>query len=197
MGRLAIFVDGGYIDRIAWDEFGIRPDYGKLATALTAEVHARSVEPVELLRTFYYHCLPYQSATPTAEEAKRFSAAQTFMTALGRLPRFDVRLGRLAPRGFDAGGAPIFQQKRVDLLLGLDFALLAGKHRISHAALVSGDSDLIPAVETAKQEGVCVWLVHGPPRSRADRTSTYARELWDAADERIELTQAFMEACSR
>ena len=197
MGRLAIFIDGGYIDRISRDEFKTRPDYGKLSAAITAEVGGRSTEAVELLRTLYYHCLPYQSAHPTPDEAKRYGQARAFMNALGRLPRFEVRLGRLAHRGFDANGKPILQQKRVDLLLGLDFALLAGKHQISHAVVLSGDSDLLPAVEAAKQEGVCVWLVHGPERSRVDGKSTYARELWDAVDERVEITQVFMDGVAR
>jgi uncharacterized LabA/DUF88 family protein len=100
-------------------------------------------------------------------------------------------------RGNNASGQPIFQQKRVDLLLGLDFALLAGKHQIGHAAILSGDSDLIPAVEVAKVEGVCVWLFHGPTQSKVSGTPTYARELWDVADERIELTQSFIDGCAR
>ncbi len=70
-------------------------------------------------------------------------------------------------------------------------------NRKTHAAILSGDSDLLPAVETAKQEGVCVWLIHGPVRSRVDGTATYARELWDAVDERIELTQTFMDGVAR
>jgi uncharacterized LabA/DUF88 family protein len=187
--RLAIFIDGGYIDKVA-REFQVRPDFGKVSTAIASEVGRRSVGPVELLRTFYYHCPPYQSARPTEDESKRYGQARAFFEALGRLPRYEVRLGRLALRGLDANGAPIFQQKRVDLLLGLDFALLAGKHQIAHAAVVSGDSDLIPAVTVAKQEGVCVWLVHGP-------RGTYAAELWDAADERIELDKALMEEVAR
>lgn len=192
MGRLAIFIDGGYLDRASRDAFGMRPDYGKLSQAIAAEVAGGSTEPVELLRTLYYHCLPYQSAQPTPEQAKRFGQARAFMDALARLPRYEVRLGRLAYRGTNAKGQPIFQQKRVDLLLGLDFALLAGKHQIGHAVVLSGDSDLVPAVEVAKQEGVCVWLVHGPRRSK-----TYARELWDAVDERIELTAALMSSVAR
>jgi uncharacterized LabA/DUF88 family protein len=53
--------------------------------------------------------------------------------------------------------------------------------------MVSGDSDLIPAVVAAKLEGVCVWLLHGPSSSKVNGKPTFARELWDACDERIEL----------
>ena len=65
-------------------------------------------------------------------------------------------------RGTDAQGRPIFQQKRVDLMIGLDIAGLAAKKRITHAAVFSGDSDLLPAVEEAQREGIAVWLVHDP-----------------------------------
>lgn len=193
VARLGIFIDGGYVDKLDFDG---RFDYGKLSDAITDAVRAKTLEPLDLLRTFYYHCPPYQSNPPTDDEARRFGQARSFFGALRRLPKFEVREGRLAFRGLDASGAPIFQQKRVDLLLGLDFALLAGKHQISHAAIFSGDSDLLPAVAVAKQEGVSVWLIHGPRRSKSGQT-TYAQDLWDAVDERLELDQAFMDACAR
>lgn len=77
-------------------------------------------------------------------------------------------------------------------MLGLDFALLSGKRQIAHAAVIAGDSDFIPAFEAARSEGISVWLFHGPRRSRATGQSTYAEELWLAADERFELDQALM-----
>lgn len=79
-------------------------------------------------------------------------------------------------------------QKGVDLLLGLDFALLSAKHQITHAAVVSGDSDLIPAFDAAQQEGIKTWLIHGP---------TYASELWQRADDRFLLTPEFMGSVAR
>ena len=45
--------------------------------------------------------------------------------------RFEVRLGKLAYRGKDHEGNPIFQQKKVDCMVGVDMALLAGKGRIT------------------------------------------------------------------
>src|ERR1700736_4465549 len=121
LGRVAIFIDGGYLDFVLREEFdNARIDYEKFAAWMAG--------PNEMLRTYYYHCLPYQSNPPTDEERRRFSQAQSFFGRLCRLPRFHVREGKLAYRGRDAStGLAIFEQKRVDLMLGLDMALLASK----------------------------------------------------------------------
>jgi uncharacterized LabA/DUF88 family protein len=198
MARLAIFIDGAYIDALAMKEFaGIKIDYAKLADEITRIVAHATPEPLDLFRTYYYNCLPYQSNPPTSEERVRFANARAFHQALCRLKRFEVREGRLALRGRDARGEPIFEQKRIDLLLGIDLALLCGKHQIHHAALIAGDSDLLPAVEAAKLEGVTVWLLHGPRYSPIDGKSTYHFDLWEHADERIELTQEFLLSVER
>jgi len=80
-----------------------------------------------------------------------------------------------------ATGLPIFEQKRVDLMHGLDMALLASKRQISDVVLFSGDSDLLPAVEAVKSEGVLFRLYHG----NAQRPHA---ELYGVADERTALS---------
>ena len=197
MARLAIFVDGGYVDALAEDEFSIWVDLGKFGEEIRQIVAAKTPESVDLLRTFYYHCLPYQSNPPTEEEKYRFGQKRRFFDALRYLSRFAVREGRLVLKGHNADGEPIFQQKRVDLLLGLDFALLSGKRQITHAAVVSGDSDLLPAFHIAKEEGILVWLFHGPRVSKKDGKPTFANELWQAADERFEIDGTFMKRVAR
>lgn len=82
-------------------------------------------------------------------------------------------------------------------MIGLDFALLSTKHGVTHIALVAGDSDLIPAVEVGKQEGVSTWLFHGPRYSKQDSRATYSLELWQAVDDRHEIDAAFIEAVKR
>ncbi|RJP33379.1 MAG: NYN domain-containing protein [Phycisphaerales bacterium] len=113
---------------------------------------------------------------------------QSFVSQLERLPRFHVRLGKLAYRGERADGSPIFVQKRVDIMLGVDLTLVASKHQISTAILVAGDSDLLPAVEIARNEGVLVHLVHGPNPHR---------ELWDRCDERTLISQTLIDRVRR
>ena len=177
MGVAAVFIDGGYLDKVLrYDHANRRIDYEGLVRAMVGEN--------DLLRAYYYHCLPYQSNPPTGDERNRYAAKHRFVTALRHIPRFEVRLGKLAYRGTDRDGQPIFQQKRVDLMLGVDMALLAAKGRIAEIALFSGDSDCIPAIEVVKSEGVLTTLWHG---SRSPQTRP-SRELVEACDERRELT---------
>lgn len=198
MARLAIFIDGGYVDAICRREArGAQIDLQKLVTAVHRIVDNSTAEPVDLLRSFYYSCPPYQNDPPTQDDRDRTSAFRSFHTAIERLPRFEVRLGHLQRQGQRADGSPIFGQKQVDLLLGLDIALLSGKNQISHAVLVAGDSDLVPAIKVAKQEGVSAWLFHGPSRARDDGHSTFSGELWQAADERFEMDEAFWQSVRR
>ena len=185
MGACAVYIDGGYVDKVLQIQHpGARISYEKLSLAMA--------RPNELLRAYYYHCLPYQSNPPTAEEKTRYAAKHRFITALKHLPRFDVRLGQLA-RGFNDKGEPVFQQKRVDIMLGVDMAILAGKGKITHAAIIAGDSDFIPAVEAVKREGVVVMLWHGGT-SLHTRPS---RELVEACDDRVELTADIVKTLAR
>ncbi len=183
MDRVAIFIDGAYLDYGLRDEFGsARIDYGGLANHLAGGK--------EILRTYYYHCLPYQSDPPVTDEAEKFGRAQSFMAQLDRLPRFAVRLGKLAFRGLRDDGRPIFVQKRVDIMLGVDLVLLGVKGQISTAVLLAGDSDFLPAVEIVRQEGVVVHLYHFT-RHQAHR------ELWDSCDERTAISQDLIESIPR
>jgi uncharacterized LabA/DUF88 family protein len=120
------------------------------------------------------------------EEAQRFGRAQSFISHLNRLPRFTVRLGKLALRGRKDDGTPILVQKRVDIMLGVDLVLLSAKQQISDAILLAGDSDFLPAVIVARDEGVAVHLYHFT-RSQPHR------ELWDACDERTAIDQALID----
>jgi len=139
----------------------------------------------EILRTYYYDCLPYQSPNPTAEERARFSKRQGFHAALSKNPRFEVRLGRLEFRGLKDNGKPIFEQKRVDILMGVDLALLAAKHQITDAAILAGDSDFLPAILAAKPEGVVIHLFHGQKPHN---------DLVQECDERTRFTKAIVES---
>ncbi len=187
MFRLAIFVDGAYLEKVA-ENNKVWVDYEKLSSEILTRVNARTpTAPMDLLRTYYYNGSPHQSNPPTARERKLVRKRRQFYDALERLSSFTVRLGVVKYRGKNNQGQPIYQQKQVDLLLGLDFALLSAKRSITHAAVVTGDSDMVPAFEEAQREGIAVWLFTGQKQS-------HARELWQAADERVDLDQPFLDA---
>ncbi len=178
MGICAAFLDGGYIEKvIQHDHDRASIDYGKLALAMAEGEH--------LLRAYYYNCLPFQSDPPTQEERDRYSGKHRFYEALEHLPRFEVKLGRLTHLGYSSEGRPILQQKRVDIMLATDMINLAIKGRVSSISLFTGDSDLIPAIEHIKSEGIRITLWHG---DISGENTAPSRELYKIADERIRLT---------
>ena len=178
MGRIAIFIDAAYLQYMLKDEFkSARIDFEKLVQRMAGNR--------EILRSYYYDCEPYQSNPPEAGERERFSRAQKFHYALNTIPRFQVRRGKLAKRGVNGQGNPIFVQKRVDILMGVDLVLAAAKSSITDAAILAGDSDFLPAIEAAKPEGVVIHLFHGE-RPHAD--------LVAQSDERIRFDQAFVDS---
>ncbi|HOI82368.1 MAG TPA: NYN domain-containing protein [Synergistales bacterium] len=177
MEYIAIFIDGAYLQKIvnSISSNNDRLDMEKLVLWIAGDLPIR--------RVYYYDCLPYQSDPASDAERERVSKKQKFFRVLERIDRFEVRLGRLEKRGEDVSGKPIFDQKRVDLQMGLDFAFSAYRQKIAYAALLSGDSDLCPAIEAAKNEGVITRLIHGPRGS-------FHNQLWSTVDERREITSS-------
>lgn len=165
-------IDGGYLDHVV-SELGLfgKIDYRVFVNALAGDA--------PLLRAYYYHCLPYQSAAPSAEESHRLANMERFFASPDRIPRFTVRKGKLAYRGETADGTPLFEQKQVDILMATDIVLLSTKRSIGKLVLVTGDSDFLPAIRVAKDEGMLIRLAHGTGNSRPHN------ELWQQADERI------------
>jgi uncharacterized LabA/DUF88 family protein len=185
MQRVAVFIDGGYLDReLDNKRQGHRIDFYKFVDNIVK----LSGTDKQIIRVYYYHCLPYQENPPTQEQKEKFGKSQGFFRALQRTSRFEVRLGRLAFRGTRADGTPIFEQKKVDLMLGLDLMSLAAKHIIDEVFLIAGDSDFVPAVNAVKKEGIVVYLVHG------DKPHD---DLLDEVDERIPITQELVSGCFR
>lgn len=111
------------------------------------------------------------SATPTHQSNIKI------LDELKRQPYFAVRLGDASFRGWlvkrqkldpqnttkkiqvtASDLIPNIQQKGVDMRIGLDVASLSLKNHVDLIVLVTGDSDLIPALKFARQEGKQVIL---------------------------------------
>lgn len=171
MRRIAIFIDGAYLDVIANQEQHRRADLSILPE--------RVAGGIEILRTYYYDAPPYQSDPPTPDEIQRTAAKDKRFAKLEQFPDFTVRRGTCVKRG------SIYIQKMVDVLLACDLLQLSFKKLITHAALVTGDSDFVPAIRIAKDEGVQIWLYHG-------RSLRGGSSLWQIADRRFLLQDGFL-----
>ena len=205
MGRIASFIDAGYWHKIMRNHFhSPLVDFAKLSQILAGNQ--------ELLRTYFYDCLPFQDNPPTPEQKDFYSKRQSFVEAIRRIPRFEVRLGKLVRRevhfvpeasrdgGFriatteeiDAGLSNFitkYEQKSIDLLLGTDLVRLAAKQSISTAVLIAGDHDFVTPVRAAKDEGILVRLYY--------KQGTVSSELLALCDDKIEITQQFVDSIKK
>ena len=176
--KTAIFIDGGYLDQILKKEYNRASiDYAKLSK----EISNNNL----ILRTYYYHCPPYQSNPPTDAERTRVSNTDRFHASLNRLPKFQVRLGRLAKRDGKVA------QKGVDTLLSVDMVTLAATRQISDAILSAGDYDFIPAITVAKEHGVNITLYHSKEKG------SYHDSLWNICDMRHSIDQTLIDNIKR
>jgi len=173
--RAAVFIDGGYLAVV------LREEYGQARIALEKLSDMIIGPNYERLRTYFYYCMPYQSNPPTDDEKVRYARAQGWIVSLQRLPRFEVRFGKLARRG------DTFEQKRVDVLMSVDLVRMSWDHQIHKAVLVTGDSDFVPAVQAAKEAGVLVHLYY------SDQAFHY--ELRDACDDRTLMSKELIDKC--
>jgi len=136
--RVAVFVDGSNLYHCLRDEFGsFRIGYSLLAERLVGDRR--------LVRVYYYNAVVH----PSQGQEQRLKQ-QSFFDALRNLPYFEVRLGRLEPRG------DVYVEKGVDVKLATDLLRLAAIY--DTAILVSGDADFGDAVQAVKNLGKHVEL---------------------------------------
>lgn len=67
-----------------------------------------------------------------------------------KLLRKEITLDDLTENDFEID----FQQKGVDMRIGLDIASLAYKRQVNQIVLIAGDSDFVPAAKHARREGI-------------------------------------------
>jgi uncharacterized LabA/DUF88 family protein len=182
MGRYAVFVDGGYLDRLVAEMGNVKVCFRKLSDHFAGSD--------ERLRTYYYHCAPFQSKSPAEREQQPKSGFDRFVAAIeGSVPRLQVRLGRLAFRQEPEGTAR-YEQKQVEVLLAVDLVRLSCERQIQRAVIVAGDSDFVPAIQVARDAGTIVQVCYGVNPRPHD-------ELLRASDDRILIDQEFLNAVRR
>jgi len=182
--RVAILLDGGFVKKKLRESFGRFPatdDVVQLCDDIMA--HER-LQGLKLFRVFFYDAPPFegQATNPIDSSVVNFSATvqarqnRALLDALEMLPDFAVRRGSIIQTGWKLGSAalrnlsqsqraieardivPDMEGKGVDLRIGLDIATLSLRRIVDTAVLVTGDSDLVPAMKFARREGLRVYL---------------------------------------
>lgn len=184
--RVTFFVDGGFFKRKFKTVRGKFPTAKNVWDfCVTKILPLQEFTGDALFRIFFYDCRPYQGEVTDPRtggiidfgQSASAKAQEKFLNNLAALPHMAVRAGELAYRGLAVPPEKIviangevtlksedlfhnFQQKQVDIKIGLDIAWVAQKGISEKIVLVAGDSDLIPAMKFARKEGVLVYLAH-------------------------------------
>lgn len=186
--KVVVLIDGGNL-RALTRVAGHRhvPDYIEKVGLACAEADE------EILRILYYDCAPYVGTTrlPVSGTEQRFSGSDGWLHDLARRRLFAIRLGVLKFRGFrpkrtpiqigagaqvtDDDFEPIFEQKGVDMRIGLDIALYSETRAVERIILITQDTDCIPAMKHGRKAGLQVVLIRLP-------NSVVAPELLEHAD---------------
>ena len=189
--RTAIFLDGGYL-RSLTRQAGHRYDPNYIEAVALASL----TKDETLIRVLYYDCPPFQGnpKLPISRQPANFHGSDEWLKTLSAKPQFAVRLGVLKFRGFvlrnqrrsviptaltDADFKPRFEQKGVDMRLGLDIANYAANRSLDRIILITGDTDCLPAMKLARTAGLQVVVVQFRNRKLA------AELLWHSDYQRL------------
>ena len=171
---VAIMLDGGHLRahaRRAQRDYN--PDF------IEQIARACAVRSETIHRVLYYDCAPFSGKVtlPVSGVTKQYTGADHWLHELARKELFAVRRGELKFRGFVPRKIPIkppqgqltdedfrarFEQKGVDMRIGLDMAVFASNRAVDLIALATNDTDCIPAMKHARIAGLQVALVVVP-----------------------------------
>lgn len=173
MPKIAILIDGGHTRALAKNAGKTYDETFIEKLGLSCKLATETIQ-----RILYYDCAPY-SGTPTLPiSGKRttFTSSDQWLRDLSKRDLFAVRLGVLKFRGWlpktipiasaaglkDSDFKPDFEQKGVDMRIGLDMANYAANRSVDLIALMTNDTDCIPAMKFARRAGLQVALLCVP-----------------------------------
>ena len=130
---------------------------------------------------------------PISGNREQFKGSDQWIKDLSRSDLFAVRLGILKFRGWvpkhipiasttqltDSDFKPNFEQKGVDMRIGLDMANYASNRSVELIALMTNDTDCIPAMKYARRSGLQVTLLCIPGYNPAPELLSHSDERRD------------------
>jgi uncharacterized LabA/DUF88 family protein len=175
--RVAIMVDGGFL-RVVVSQAGLKYNNDYVEVIVRAAVGPDE----ELFRAFYYDCAPFvgELTLPVSGKKVNFDRHNLWVHNLAAREYFAVRLGVLKFRGFkpkkipiapeeldDEHFEPVFEQKGVDMRIGLDIATFSNTKAVDRIILVTNDTDCIPAMKFGRRAGIQIVLLGFPDKKPA------------------------------
>ncbi|WP_398481462.1 NYN domain-containing protein [Tardiphaga sp.] len=174
---MAVLIDGGHLRVQA------KLAKHKYNPALIEKVaHGCVHERESLLRILYYDCPPFNGEVrlPVSGARTMFAGSDRWMRELAAKDLFAVRQGVLKFRGFkpkkipvadrdlkDEDFVPDFEQKGVDMRIGLDMANFAADRTVDRIILITGDTDCVPAMKSCRIRGLQIVLAAMPDHKPA------------------------------
>lgn len=170
--KVSVLIDGGHLRVLTKKQ---KIDY--TSDYIEKVAHACLQADETLLRVLYYDCAPYngKARLPVSGAEHIFAGNDGWLKQLAAKDYFAIRLGVLKFRGFkpirkpapggnltDADFKPDFEQKGVDMRIGLDIATYSNQSSVERIILISGDTDCIPAMKYARTKGLQIALVGFP-----------------------------------
>lgn len=172
MTRVAVLIDAGHLR--------VRAKFGKIdytADFVEKVAHACAAPGEEILRILYYDCALYHGEVklPVSGGKYQFHGHDGQLRELAAKDLFAVRRGVLKFRGWVPKKTPLltgnptdsdfkatFEQKGVDMRIGLDFANFATTNAVDRIILLTNDTDCVPAMKHARKAGLQVVIVSLP-----------------------------------
>ncbi len=188
-GNAAVLIDTHYLDLVS-KEFGLRGekhiDIKGLAVQMAKENN------LWLTQAFFYTCPPSQSSKPTPDESERKAKYDRFKARIEKLD-IVVREGRLQKLRVENNGDIVdkFTEKGVDTLFTIDLLRLY-RTDIRNALLLTCDTDFVPAIKAAREDGTKVVLYYYADEVKKSRFSL-SRHLANVCDESVLITKKLME----
>lgn len=174
MKKVAILIDGGCL-RVAVRkaEKQYTPEYVEKIAKLCKQ------SDEEIFRILYYDCRPFEGniRLPISGTTIQKTANNAWLSDLAKKPLFATRIGVIKFRGFQVKYAPgaipnrpltdadfdeKYEQKGVDMRIGLDMAIFANNKSVDRVTLISNDTDCIPAMKHVRRSGIQMSLMKLP-----------------------------------
>lgn len=202
----SILIDGGYFTKIYSNSQKVHPTAADVIRITERIKQLDCFREKELLRIFYYDAPPLQSTitNPISKEAKDLGKsslaknAKRLHSELERSADFALRMGELKCLNWTVKPSvwkknaddsqtnitlskddikPDIKQKGVDLRIGMDIACMAIRKNVQAIVLITGDSDMVPALKLARREGLRVYCVRLDSQNLVDELVIHADQI--------------------